>query len=207
MSRLAWDQAGERTFQTGVDRGVLYLSDVVVPWNGITGVEEVQNRKVQPYFQDGVKYLNTQILGSPEVNLKAFTYPDEFDRCLGIDNNGNGVSLHSQLGETFGLSYRTLLGDDISGVDRGYIIHVMYNLTAIPSNNSYSSVGGQLTPMEFSWNLSGVPESISWSRPTTHVSINSTEIDAGSLEYIEDILYGSDTEAPYLPSITQLANA
>jgi hypothetical protein len=206
MSRLEWDQVGERKFETGVDRGVLYLSDVAVPWNGLTGIEEVSSRKVQPYFQDGMKYMNSQLLGHYEANLKAFTYPDEFDRCLGIEPNGNGVSFHDQLGETFGLSYRTLIGDDISGVERGYIIHVCYNLTAVPSSISYSTMGGQVSPMEFSWNLSSTPEVVSSYRPTAHATIRSTDVDAGSLESFEAILYGSDGWDAYLPSVTELAS-
>lgn len=206
MSRLEWDQVGERKFQTGVDRGVLYLSDVTVPWNGLTGIEEVSSRKVQPYFQDGMKYLNAQTLGHYEANLKAFTYPDQFERCLGVEANGNGVSFHDQLGETFGLSYRTLIGDDISGVEAGYIIHVLYNLTASPSSNSYSTMGGQVSPMEFSWNLSSTPEVFSSYRPTAHATIRSTDVDAGSLEAFEAVLYGSDGWDAYLPSITELAS-
>lgn len=206
MGRLEWDQVGEKKFHVGIDRCVLYLSNLTVPWNGVTGIEEVSSRKVQPYFQDGMKYMNTQILGHYEANLKAFTYPDAFDRCLGIEANGNGVSFHDQPGETFGLSYRTLIGNDLDGTEHGYIIHVLYNLTATPSSNSYSSLGSQVTPMEFSWNLSSVPEPVSSYRPTSHATIRSTDVDPAQLDEIESILYGSDFWDAYLPSITQLAS-
>ena len=206
MSRLEWDQVGERKFQAGVDRGVLYLSDVVVPWNGLTGVDESFNQKSQPYFQDGVKYLDYQVLGNYEATLKAFTYPDEFDRCLGIESNGNGMSFHDQLPQPFGLSYRTLLGDDISGLGSGYIIHVLYNLLAQPSSSSYSSVGGSITPMEFSWNLTSTPEIVPYQRPTAHVSIRSSDVDGDRLALFEEILYGSDVSDPYLPTISELTS-
>lgn len=206
MTRLEWDQIGERKFHTGIDRGVLYLSNFAVPWNGLTSVEEVPSQKIQPYYQDGMKYMNAQILGHYEANLKAFTYPDEFERCLGIEPNGNGVSFHDQRAEIFGLSYRTLIGDDLSGIDHGYIIHVLYNLTAIPSSNTYASLGGQVTPMEFSWNLTSMPEYVSGYRPTSHATIRSTAVDPTQLEEIEDLLYGSTTWDGSLPSITALAN-
>lgn len=207
MSRLEWDQVGERKFQAGVDRGVLYLPTVAVPWNGLTGVEETTSTKSQPYYQDGVKYMDYQVLGDFTATLKAFTYPEEFEPCIGIETNGNGVFFHDQPGEPFGLSYRTLLGNDISGLDHGYIIHVMYNLRAIPSASAYSSVGGTITPMEFSWALTSLPELVPWMHPTGHISIKSTDIDPGKLEDIEFALYGYDLGNAYLPDITEFVNA
>jgi len=206
MARIEWDQPGEKKFQTGVDRGVLYLPNAVVAWNGLTGVEENFNTKSQPYYQDGIKYMDYQVLSDFSATLKAFTYPDEFDQCVGIRLNINGVSVHDQLGEPFGLSYRTLLGDDISGLDHGYIIHVLRNLRAIPSSNAHSSLGGNVTPMEFSWVLTSTPENIPWRRSTAHVSIRSTYHDATRLAGFEDILYGSASSPPHLPTFAELVS-
>jgi hypothetical protein len=199
MARLVWDQVGGRRFQTGIDRGVLYLQDgTIVPWSGLTSVEEVSNRRVQPYYQDGVKYMSNQILGNAELNIKAFTYPDQFNRCMGVAARGDGIFWHDQLAESFNLSYRTLLGNDLEGLEHGYIIHVLYNLIATPSSHTHSSVGGSITPMEFSWNVSSVPPVNGVIRPTSHFSVLSTAVDPAALASIENALYGTDTDAPYL---------
>lgn len=206
MSRLEWDQVGERKFQAGLDRGVLYLPNVAVPWNGLTGVEEANNTKSQPYYQDGVKYMEHQVLGDFSATLKAFTYPDEFEPCIGIQTNGDGVFFHDQPGQPFGLSYRTLIGNDVSGLEHGYILHMMYNLSAIPSTFSYSTVGGAVAPMEFSWTLTCLPEVVRYIRPTGHVSVKSTDIDPSKLDAMESALYGYSGGEAYLPDVTAFMN-
>lgn len=202
MTRIEWDQVGERRFQTGVDRGVLYLPTVAVPWNGLTGVDENVGTKLQPYYQDGIKYMEQETLGDFSATLKAFTYPQEFEACIGHESVGNGVYVHDQPSQLFGLSYRTLIGDDISGLEAGYTIHVMYNLRAIPSSLSYSSLSGTIAPMEFSWALTSQPEIIPWMSPSAHVSIKSIEIDPGTLYDLEAALYGYEGSDAYLPNIT-----
>lgn len=206
MTALAWDALGDRQFQTGIDRGVLYLQDGRgIPWNGVTGAEEVSSQKVQPYYQDGMKYMNVQLFGNAELNFKAYTYPEEFNRCLGVPESSNpGVYFHNQMAETFGLSYRTLIGDDIAGLEHGYVIHVLYNLMVTPASRSYSSVGGSIAPMEFSWNFSSSPKMGLGSRPTAHVSIRSNDTDPSALASYEAALYGSGSADPSLTSFTDL---
>jgi hypothetical protein len=198
MNALVWDEVGDRTFQAGVDRGVLFMPDGTAAWNGLTGVDDSTPRSAQPYYQDGVKYLNYQVLGDYEGTLKAFTYPDLFDAALGLKDDG-GVSFHDQYPQSFGLSYRTLLGDDVNGLERGYVIHILYDLIAAPSSQSFQTLGGQVTPVEFSWGLSATPKQFPGRRPTAHISIKSTDIDPAALQVIENSLYGTNLWEPFLP--------
>lgn len=204
MTALTWDKVGERRFQAGVDRGVLYLQDKTVPWNGLTGVAENTNREKTDYYQDGVKYMEHHVLDAFDGTLTAFTYPDEFAECIGQASKGNGLFFHEQRSKSFGLSYRTFLGDDIAGIEAAYEIHILYNLYAIPAALTRSTIGQTVEPLEFSWSISGTPEMVKTRRPTCHVSIRSTDLDFGLLEYLEEILYGSDAEPPYLPSLNEL---
>lgn len=202
MAELVWDKVGDRTYQTGVDRGVLYLPDgSAVAWNGLTSVEErfTQERKV--YYLDGVKYLEHILPGDFSAQLKAFTYPDEFERINGVAPGEDGVFIHDQKPSRFGLSYRTLIGDDVSGTDRGYKLHILYNLTAVPDNNAYTSLGDQAAPVEFGWDLAGTPVAVSGYRPTAHISLDSTKMNSTLLADLENTLYGS-SGAEALVSIT-----
>lgn len=193
MSRMTWDDAGDRRFQTGVDRGVLYLPDGSgVPWNGITGVDEAPTQESQSFYMDGAKFLDTQTPSEFSGTLKAFTYPDEFETMLGTHEYGYGFFLHEQPPKSFCLSYRTKIGNDIDGVDAGYRIHVIYNVLASPSTMSYSSISDSATPTELSWNLIATPVAVDGFRHTSHISIDSTIIDPSVLsEQIEPALYGA----------------
>lgn len=206
MPVLEWDKSGERIFYAGVDRGVLYLGDEAAAWNGLTGVDEDFSRTSNSYYQDGIKYLDVQILGEFSGKLKAFTYPDLFEEAIGNKTSGQGLFIHDQPIKSFGLSYRTRIGNDIEGVDHGYEIHLMYNLRAAPDSQSHSSLGDQVDPVEFAWSLTSTPLSAPGYRPTAHVSLKTTSLDAGSLELLEEILYGTDISAPYLPSLAELTD-
>ena len=207
MTALAWDQEGERIYQAGVDRGVLYLPSSAVVWNGLISVDETFNREVTPYYQDGQKYLIHQVLGEFEATLKAFTYPDEFEEIDGVYTKNGGLFVHHQTPKTFGLSYRTSIGDDLEGLSHGYNIHLLYNLRAIPDSRSYSSVGDQISPIPFSWKLSGIPSVWGYGyRATAHLSLKSTDLLPSTLAYLEGVLYGTPTTAPRLPSLQELVN-
>lgn len=204
MTTLAWDKVGERTYQAGVDRGVLYLSAGAVVWNGLTGVDESSNREVKAYYIDGQKYLTHQVLGEFEAKLKAFTYPNEFEEMDGVYKDG-GLLVHDQVPKSFGLSYRTKIGDDQAGLDRGYQIHLLYNLQATPDDRAYSSVGEQVAPMEFSWALTSTPlEKSPGYRTTAHLSLKSTDVPSSTLANLEGILYGTASTAPRLPAFAEL---
>lgn len=167
-----------------------YYGTAVV-WNGLTSVEEKFGQERKSYYLDGVKYLDHVLPGDFSAQLKAFTYPDEFERINGVASGEDGVSIHDQKPMSFSLSYRTRIGDDVSGTDRGYKLHLLYNLTAVPDNNAYTSLGDQNAPIEFGWDLSGTPVAVPGYRPTVHISFDSTKIEPALLLEFENTLYGS----------------
>lgn len=205
MTTLLWDVVGEKRFQTGVDRGVLYLSDHSgVVWNGLTSVEELNDDDYSSFFLDGIKYSGFNTVGDFSARLKAFTYPDEFEEFEGIKDLGSGLSVHNQMNPRFGLSYRTKNGNDIDGVAFGYRIHILYNLLALTDATSFSTIGSQIQPVEFNWNLFGMPENIPGYHPTCQLILDSTEFPSDILSIIEDILYGTEEENARLPSFSEL---
>lgn len=205
MTALIWDKVGERFFQTGVDRGVLYKPDGLgVAWNGLTSVEESSEKETKRFYLDGVKYQEYQDPGDYIAKLKAFTYPDEFDAIMGIKEFDTGLLLHDQPASSFGLSYRTRIGNDNEGTNYGYEVHIIWQILAVPDSVPYSSIGDAVEPIEFGWSLSATPQKIPGYRPTAHVSFRSMDVDPAILSYIEDILYGTDTTEPTLPSLSEL---
>lgn len=207
MTALVWDQTGERTFQTGVDRGVLFLHDgTVAVWNGLTGVEEDTSAELKEFHLDGVKYLQNLIPGDFSGKLKAFTYPDEFDSVNGIGSVSPGLDYHDQPSKSFNMSYRTRLGDDLAGVEHGYKIHILYNVLAAADAYTFDTADDSgAAPVEFVWSLTGTPENLENFRPTCHVSIDSVKTPPELLQVLEDTLYGTDVSSPRLPTIQELA--
>lgn len=207
MATLLWDQLGEKVYETGVDRGVLYLTDRTgVVWNGLTSVEEkTEGVEQTPYYIDGVRYFIERSPGDFAATLNAFTYPDAFLEFEGYQSPDRGFFLDNQVvTATFGLSYRTRIGNDVSGVALGYKIHILYNLTAIPSNKSYDTQDNSINPVEFSWDITGVPEKVDGYRPTAHAVFDSRRLSPVVLSAIEDILYGNATTNARLPSLSEL---
>ena len=204
MASLVWDQAGEREFETGVDRGVLYLQDgTAVAWNGLTGVEDSPVMELRSYYLDGRKYLEYLAPGEFSGKLTAYTYPDELDSVTGVVEIASGLSYYDQPAKSFNLSYRTRIGNDLVGVDHGYKIHVLYNILANPDGHSSPTLGETVEPSEFSWTLSGKPPGFPTFllRPTVHVSIDSTKVDPTPLEAR---LYGTSSEDPSLPEMEEI---
>lgn len=207
MTVLVWDQVGERIYQSGVDRGVLYPPNGPgVPWNGLIDVEEGASSEIKSFYHEGTKYLETVVPGDYVGKLKAYTYPDEFEELSGIAHVVPGLDFHEQPVKSFGLSYRTKIGNDIEGTDFGYKIHLLYNLVARAQNQVFRTFDDSaVTPIEFIWDLSGTPPRISRFKPTVHVTIDSRETDPDILALIESQLYGTSTSNPSLPSIQELA--
>jgi hypothetical protein len=206
MTALVWDNPGERIYQTGVDRGVLFLQDgTVVPWNGLTSVEDTTSEDLSEFYLDGVKYLAYLSPGDFSANLKAFTYPDEFDSVNGILKDASGLRIHDQPAKTFSLSYRTMIGDDVSGIDAGYLIHLIYNVLANPDSHESPTISDSPSPTEFSWVLSARPVTGagSW-RPTAHVSVDSRDLTTEALQAFEDAIYGTDVTNPSLPAMSAI---
>lgn len=207
MAVLVWDQPGEKVYRTGVDRGVLYLHDgTAVVWNGLTGVEEDSNSELKSFYLDGVKFLESLSPSDYQGKLKAFTYPEEFDSVNGIANVAPGLAYYEQPPSSFNLSYRTRVGNDIEGSEFGYEIHILYNIIANPDAVNFSTIQDSgVTPIEFSWSLTGTPPKIEKLRPTVHVSIDSRTAPPQVLELLESQLYGTETSPARLPSIQEVS--
>ena len=205
MTALQWDQVGERRFETGIDRGVLYTEDGwVVPWNGLVSISESKSREVKPYYLDGIKYLDHHVPGDYAARLGAYTYPDELDELLGQNSYAPGVMLHDQPNKLFHLSYRTREGNDTNGVDAGYKIHIIWNIMAVPSDVSFNTIGDNPSPGLFEWNLTATPSQMFGIRPTSHISFHSRHMEFGVLADLEALLYGTEDTDPELPPLVDL---
>lgn len=206
MAALEWDQVGERFYQSGIDRGVLSIgSGIVVPWNGLTGLEEGTNSDLSSFYLDGVKFLEHVTPGDFIGKLSAFTYPNEFDRALGQAEIADGLAVYEQPPVTFNLSYRTRLSNDLNE-DYGYKIHLLYNLSAIPDSYKHETLTESADLGEFSWSLTGIPATVHQKRSTVRVTIDSTRTDPSVLQDLEDALYGTETTDPHFPSILEVRN-
>ncbi len=195
MPGLVWDKIGDRSYETGLDRGVLYLPDgSAVPWNGLTSIIEKFDKTTLPVYYEGMKVSELIELGDFSATMKAVTYPVEFVEIEGLASARRGLFYGDQRPQAFGLCYRTQIGNDLEGDVVGYKIHILYNLTAIPSDKTYASMSADPALVEFEWNITAVPEEVPGMRPTAHIVIESHKIDPWLLEELETMLYG-DTGA------------
>jgi len=205
MTAINWDEMTARIFEAGVDRGVLYDPfGSGVAWNGISAVEEENNNEVEAVYFDGLKFNDIVTIGEFSGTLRAYTYPDEFLKFDGVLEDQAGVLVTDQPQRRFHLSYRTMIGDPISGIGVGYKIHVLYNLTANAQTKNYETLGLEVDPMELEWELTSIPEEIDGYRPTAHLILDSRKIDPWLLIDLEAILYGDATSDPRLPSMKAL---
>jgi hypothetical protein len=206
MAKLRWDQVGERLYEAGVDRGVLYLTDGSgVSWNGLISVEEdTDGDASEPAYFDGIKYFDRPSIGDYSATLNAFTYPDEFLTLEGIESLGNGLFVDGQYSKLFGLSYRTRIGNDIDGLDHGYKIHLVYNLTTVPDATTHETLNESPNPLNFSWKITGIPQTATGYRPTAHIIFDSRFLNAVLFAALEDLIYGDFDTAPRQPSISEL---
>lgn len=201
MSKLVWDQTGERLYETGVKQGVLYLLGSTgtyskgVAWNGLTNVtESPSGAEATPLYADDIKYLN--LISTEEFGgtIEAYTYPDEFAECDGSASLAAGVYIGQQARKTFGFCYRTTLGNDVDNNAHGYKLHLVYGALAAPSEKAYSTINDSPEAITFSWEFSTTPVNVTGHKPTASITIDSTKVDAEKLAALEAILYG-DTEA------------
>jgi len=208
MAKLVWGATGQRKFEVGVDRGVLYPNDGPgVPWNGLISVsEKIVGGGATPYYVNGYKYLNDTAPEDFEASIEAYTYPDEFAEIDGTAFDGNGLAFGLQPRQEFSLSYRTLLGDDVNGTSLGYRIHLVYNALASPTEKNHQTQDSNVDPLTFSWDLTTRPVSVSGRRASAHYYIDSTKTAPGLLSYVEGYLYGADGIEPRIPSMMQLAS-
>jgi hypothetical protein len=207
LAILEWDQVGERLYETGVDHGVVYLRDGrTAAWNGLRSVEAGSDSENAPFYLDGVKYLHRVIPGDFAGKVTAFTYPDELEEVVGIEEVAPGMHYYQQMPKMFDLSYRTRIGNDLEGTDYAYKLHILYNLLAVPDQSSHQSISEQVQPLEFGWVLNGTPPMSSGNRPTLHISIDSRTADPAVLANIESILYGTVNTNPRMPSFDEITH-
>lgn len=206
MTKLKWDTSGERLYETGVKQGVLYLLDEKneyskgVVWNGLTAVtESPSGAEASALYADDIKYLNLMSAEDFGATIEAYMSPEEFDACDGSAEIAPGVTIGQQKRKTFGLSYVTTIGNDVEGNEYGYKIHIIYGATAAPSERAYATINDSPEAITLSWELTTTPVSVAGYKPTAHLEINSTRIDAEKLAALEAILYGSDEEEARLP--------
>lgn len=206
MTALTWDQVGERLYETGVDHGVLYIPngsgiyDFGVAWNGLTTVtESPSGAEASPQYADNIKYLNLVSAEEFGATIEAYTYPDEFGQCDGTAAPSDGVLLGQQGRKTFGLCYRTRLGNDLAGTDYGYKLHLIYGALAAPSEKAYSTINDSPEAITFSWEVATTPVSVAGYKPTSVMVIDSSVVDETALSDLEEILYGSVGVDPRLP--------
>lgn len=211
--RLKWDQVGERKYQTGVSKGVLYpLANGVygagVPWNGLTGVtESPSGAEATALYADNIKYLSLMSTEEFGGTIEAFMYPDEFGVCNGEQELAAGIVVTQQTRKPFGFSYQTILGNDTDGDDHGYIIHLVYNSMVQPSEKAYATKNDSPEGMTLSWTFTSTPVDIEAKnsdgkafKPTAHLEIDSTKCTPEQLAKIEDLIYGSADKEATLPT-------
>lgn len=208
MAKLVWDKTGDRLYETGVKNGVLYIPTAGVyskgvAWNGLTAVtESPSGAEATALYADDTKYLSLMSTEEFGATIEAYTYPDEFAACDGSAELADGVMIGQQKRSTFGLCYKTTIGNDTEGNDHGYKLHIIYGAQAAPSEKAYSTINDSPEAITFSWEITTTPVNVTGAKPTASLVIDSTKADPSKLAALEDILYGKDGEPgnePRLP--------
>lgn len=203
--QLVWDKVGERFYETGVKKGVLYPQEsgeypLGVAWNGLTAVtESPSGAEPTPLYADDIKYLNLMSVEELGGSIEAYIYPDEFAECDGSAELVKGVSIGQQTRKAFGLCYRTVLGNDTDNNDYGYKLHIIYGCLASPSEKAYSTINNSPEPITLSWEFTTTPVEVAGAKPTASITIDSTKADPTKLAALEKILYGDESTDPRLP--------
>lgn len=210
--KLIWDKIGERFYETGVSKGVLYKQDSTgaypkgVAWNGLTAVtESPSGAEASPLYADNIKYLNLLSAEEFGATIEAYTYPDEFAECNGEASLADGISIGQQKRTPFGMAYQTKIGNDIDA-ELGYKIHLIYGALAAPSEKAYATVNDSPEAITFSWEVTTTPVEVTGFKPTACITIDSTKVEAEKLAALEAVLYGSETEEAKLPLPDEVLN-
>lgn len=205
MTALTWDVVGERLFETGVDKGVLYPRDANgeyptgVAWNGLTTVtESPSGAESNKQYADNLVYLNLISVEEFGGTIEAFTYPEEFEACDGT-KLVDGVAIGQQARQAFGLVYRTRVGDDIDGQAAGYKLHLVYGALASPSEKAFATINDSPEAITFSWEFTTTPVSVSGLEPSALLTIDTNKVDPADLASLEAILFGSVGDDARLP--------
>lgn len=208
MSKLEWNRPEDQTFQAGLDRGVIYVEDgPVVPWNGLSSVQDGGESEIKEYYLDGIKYLSTVSPRDWKGQLTAYTYPDEFGELIGIAEMGDGLYVDAQAHGRFNLSYRTMIAAPNLDSKVHYKIHLVYKVMASLGEFSYGTLSSEsIDPTAFQFDLSAVPIKIPGQRPSSHIILDTRKMDELSLQNLEILLYGDETHDPAMPTIEQLVD-
>ena len=205
MSKLIWDKTGERLYETGTKKGVIYPQvkgayPKGAAWNGlISFTESPDGGEATDYYADDQKYISIRSKENFKGTITAYMYPDEFAECNGEAQLTKGVTVGQQVRKPFGFSYQTVIGNDTDFEDHGYKIHLIYGATAAPSEKSYSTMNDNPEPVELSWEIDTLPVEITGFKPTAHIEIDSTKVDATKLAKLEEVLYGTEETEARLP--------
>lgn len=212
MAKLVWDKTGERFYETGVKNCALYVRDSAgtypkgVPWNGITAItESPSGAEATPLYADDIKYLN--LISNEEfgATIEAYTYPKEFAACDGSAELAKGATIGQQPRKSFGLAYKTTLGNDVDNNDYGYKLHLIYGCLAAPSEKAYATINDSPEAITFSWEITTTPVEVKGFKPTSHIEINSKEVDAEKLATLEAKLFGDTETEAMLPLPDEVA--
>ena len=213
MAKIVWDKTGERLYETGTKKGVLYPMTAEgaygtgVAWNGLVNVNHSPSgAEATPLYADDIKYLNLMSKEEFGYSIEAYTYPDEWAECDGSASLVAGVSIGQQPRKAFGFSHVTTLGNDVAGESFGYKLHLIYNGLASPSEKAYATINDSPEAITFSWEVTTTPVEVNGFKPTSILTIDSTKVDASKLAELEAILYGSESEEPRLPLPNEVAN-
>lgn len=212
MSKITWDNTGERFYETGVKNGVLYPIQTDgkytkgVAWNGLISItESPSGAEATGLYADDIKYLNLVSAEEFGATIEAYTYPDEFAECDGSASLASGVMIGQQARKTFGMCYRTTVGNDVDGNAKGYKLHLIYGCLAAPSEKAYSTINDSPEAITFSWEVTTTPVNVTNHKPTSLITIDSTKVDAEKLTTLEEMLYGSESAEAKLPMPDEIA--
>lgn len=207
MPALTWDEIGERFYETGVDHGVLYIPNNVgvyttgVSWNGLTSVTETPSgAEPTALYADNIKYLNLFSAEEFAATIEAFTYPDEFAAFDGLATPQPGLAIGQQSRKSFGLSYRTRVGNDLEAEDHGYKLHLIYGCQASPSEKAYNTINDSPEAITFSWEIATTPAPVTGYKPTSLIVIDSRTALPADLSALELLLYGDVATTASLPT-------
>lgn len=212
MAKLTWDQVGERLYESGVKKGVLFLQNASglyplgVAWNGLSSVsEKPSGAEASPLYADDIKYVNIMSAEEFAATIEAYTYPDEFAACDGSAEIATGVAIGQQKRSVFGLAYQTAIGNDVDGLDHGYKLHLIYGALAAPSEKGYQTINDSPEAINFSWEISTTPVEVTGKKPTASLVIDSTKVDSAKLATFEGILFGTTEADARLPLPDEIA--